>query len=82
MDDVGGIFVVFNIYLIVLVNEQFVWGVNVYLNFGIKIEFFDFYLVFEYGGLIDVKSFNLGLVGFYCVNKEWSFGVGLDLIYG
>ncbi|HEB5370340.1 TPA: outer membrane protein transport protein, partial [Vibrio cholerae] len=81
-DDVGGTSVAPNIHLIVPVNEQFAWGVNAYSNFGTKTEFSDSYPASEYGGLTDVKSFNLGLAGSYRVNKEWSFGAGLDLIYG
>ncbi len=81
-DDVGGTSVAPNIHLIVPVNEQFAWGVNAYSNFGTKTEFSDSYPASEYGGLTDVKSFNLGLAGSYRLNQEWSFGVGLDLIYG
>ncbi|EGZ6890115.1 transporter [Vibrio cholerae] len=81
-DDVGGTSVAPNIHLIVPVNEQFAWGVNAYSNFGTKTEFADNYPASEYGGLTDVKSFNLGLAGSYRLNQEWSFGAGLDLIYG
>ncbi|EJL6664260.1 outer membrane protein transport protein [Vibrio cholerae] len=81
-DDVGGTSVAPNIHLIVPVNEQFAWGVNAYSNFGTKTEFSDSYPASEYGGLTDVKSFNLGLAGSYRFNQEWSFGAGLDLIYG
>lgn len=81
-DDVGGTSVAPNIHLIVPVNEQFAWGVNAYSNFGTKTEFSDSYPASEYGGLTDVKSFNLGLAGSYRLNQEWSFGAGLDLIYG
>ncbi len=81
-DDVGGTSVAPNIHLIVPVNEQFAWGVNAYSNFGTKTEFSDNYLASEYGGLTDVKSFNLGIAGSYRLNEQLSFGVGLDLIYG
>ncbi|MBJ6938720.1 outer membrane protein transport protein [Vibrio cholerae] len=81
-DDVGGTSVAPNIHLIVPVNEQFAWGVNAYSNFGTKTEFADNYPASEYGGLTDVKSFNLGLSGSYRVNEQLSFGAGLDLIYG
>ncbi|GHW40800.1 outer membrane protein transport protein [Vibrio cholerae] len=81
-DDVGGTSVAPNIHLIVPVNDQFAWGVNAYSNFGTKTEFSDNYLASEYGGLTDVKSFNLGLSGSYRLNEQLSFGAGLDLIYG
>lgn len=81
-DDVGSTSVAPNLHLIVPVNEQFAWGVNAYSNFGTKTEFSDSYAASEYGGLTDVKSFNLGLSGSYRLNKQLSFGAGVDVIYG
>lgn len=81
-DDIGGTSVAPNIHLIVPVNEQFAWGVNAYSNFGTKTEFSDNYPAAEYGGLTDVKSFNFGIAGSYRLNKQLSFGAGLDVIYG
>ncbi|MCG3729864.1 outer membrane protein transport protein [Vibrio cincinnatiensis] len=81
-DDIGGTSVAPNIHLIVPVNEQFAWGVNAYSNFGTKTEFSDNYPAAEYGGLTDVKSFNFGIAGSYRLNKQLSFGAGLDIIYG
>ncbi len=81
-DDVGSTSVAPNIHLIVPVNEQFAWGVNAYTNFGTKTEFSDDYVAKEYGGLTDVKSANFGLAGSYRLNEQWSFGAGLDLVYG
>ncbi|KII77141.1 outer membrane protein transport protein [Vibrio renipiscarius] len=82
IDDVGGTSIAPNIHLIVPVNDKFAWGVNAYSNFGTKTEFSDDYAATEYGGLTDVKSFNFGLAGSYRLNQQWSFGAGLDLIYG
>ncbi|HDY7991719.1 TPA: outer membrane protein transport protein [Vibrio vulnificus] len=81
-DDVGGTSIAPNIHFIMPVNDKFAWGVNAYSNFGTKTEFADDYVAAEYGGLTDVKSFNFGLAGSYRLNQQWSFGVGLDLIYG
>ncbi|MDN3699979.1 outer membrane protein transport protein [Vibrio artabrorum] len=81
-DDVGDTSIAPNIHLIVPVNDQFAWGVNAYSNFGTKTEFEDSYPAAEYGGLTDVKSINFGLAGSYRLNDQWSFGAGLDLIYG
>ncbi|WP_162046799.1 outer membrane protein transport protein [Vibrio taketomensis] len=81
-DDVGSTSIAPNIHLIVPLNEKFAVGVNAYSNFGTKTEFSDDYIAAEYGGLTDVKSFNFGLAGSYRVNEQWSFGAGLDLIYG
>ncbi|ENH7394970.1 outer membrane protein transport protein [Vibrio vulnificus] len=81
-DDVGGTSIAPNIHFIMPVNDKFAWGVNAYSNFGTKTEFSDNYVAAEYGGLTDVKSFNFGLAGSYRLNEQWSFGAGLDLIYG
>ncbi|KAA8668291.1 outer membrane protein transport protein [Vibrio gigantis] len=81
-DDVGGTSVAPNIHLIVPVNDKFAWGVNAYSNFGTKTEFSDDYVAKEYGGLTDIMSINFGLAGSYRLNDQWSFGAGLDLIYG
>ncbi|WGV99480.1 outer membrane protein transport protein [Vibrio sp. YMD68] len=80
--DAGDTSLVPNIHLIVPVNDKFAWGVNAYTNFGTKTEFDSTYAGYEYGGLTDVKSMNLGLAGSYRLNEQWSFGAGLDLIYG
>ncbi len=82
VDDAGGTSIAPNIHLIVPVNDKFAWGVNAYSNFGTKTEFEDNYAAAQFGGLTDVKSFNFGLAGSYRLNEQWSFGAGLDLIYG
>ncbi|EGQ9166788.1 outer membrane protein transport protein [Vibrio parahaemolyticus] len=81
-DDAGDTSIVPNIHLIVPVNDKFAWGVNAYSNFGTKTEFDNSFVAKEYGGLTDVKSANFGLAGSYRLNEQWSFGAGLDLIYG
>ncbi|WP_122046956.1 outer membrane protein transport protein [Vibrio atlanticus] len=81
-DDVGDTSIAPNIHLIVPVNDKFAWGINAYSNFGTKTEFDDNYPAAEYGGLTDVKSVNFGLAGSYRLDDQWSFGAGLDLIYG
>jgi long-chain fatty acid transport protein len=82
VDDVGDTSIAPNIHLIVPVNDKFAWGVNAYSNFGTKTEFSDNYEASEFGGLTDVMSINFGLAGSYRLNEQWSFGAGLDLIYG
>ncbi|WP_050937334.1 outer membrane protein transport protein [Vibrio harveyi] len=81
-DDAGDTSIAPNIHLIVPVNDKFAWGVNAYSNFGTKTEFGDSFVAKEYGGLTDVKSANFGVAGSYRLNDQWSFGAGLDLIYG
>lgn len=80
--DAGDTSIAPNIHLIVPVNEKFAWGINAYTNFGTKTEFDDSFAAAEYGGLTDIKSFNLGLAGSYRLDESWSFGAGIDFIYG
>ncbi|KHA61791.1 long-chain fatty acid transporter [Vibrio variabilis] len=81
-DGIGDTSIAPNIHLIVPVSDKFAWGINAYSNFGTKTEFKDDYVAAEYGGLTDVKSFNLGLATSYRIDEHWSLGAGLDLIYG
>lgn len=83
-DDVGGTSVAPNIHLIVPVNEKFAWGVNAYSNFGTNTDFSDSpeYNNSLFGGETDILSMNIGLAGSYRLNEQWSFGAGLDVIYG
>ncbi|WPC73255.1 outer membrane protein transport protein [Vibrio porteresiae] len=80
--DAGSTSIAPNLHLIVPVNDKFAWGVDAYTNFGTKTSFSDSYSAAEYGGLTDVKSFNFGLAGSYRLNEAWSFGAGLDVVYG
>ncbi|USD40317.1 outer membrane protein transport protein [Vibrio sp. SCSIO 43135] len=81
-DDAGGTSVAPNIHLIVPVNDKFAWGVNAYSNFGTSTDFGDDFVASEYGGETDIMSMNLGLAGSYRLNDQWSFGAGIDFIYG
>ncbi|WP_369433789.1 outer membrane protein transport protein [Psychromonas sp. MME1] len=71
-----------NIHLIVPIDERFAVGVNLYSNFGTKTEFNNTFVASEYGGHTELKTINLGLSGAYRLNSQWSFGAGLDVIYG
>ena len=81
-DDAGDLSIAPNIHVIFPLNEQFAVGVNLYSNFGTKTEFDESFTGSEYGGLTDVKSINLGLAASYRINKQWSIGGGLDIVYG
>ncbi|BBM64149.1 long-chain fatty acid transporter [Vibrio alfacsensis] len=81
-DDIGSTSIAPNIHLIVPVNDKFAWGINAYSNFGTKTEFSDDLKWSEFGGLTDVKSVNVGVAGSYRLNDQWSFGAGIDLVYG
>ena len=81
-DNAGGTSVAPNIHLIVPIDDKFAVGVNMYSNFGTSTEFDSSFVGSEYGGTTDVMSLNFGLAGSYRLNEQWSFGAGLDLIYG
>jgi long-chain fatty acid transport protein len=87
-DDIGGTSVAPNIHLIVPLNEKFAVGINAYSNFGTSTDFSGSAIydkngpLAEYGGETDILSMNLGLAGSYRLNEQWSFGAGLDIIYG
>ncbi|MEZ9790058.1 outer membrane protein transport protein [Vibrio breoganii] len=83
-DDVGGTSIAPNIHLIVPVNDKFAWGINAYSNFGTSTDFSgsDTWSNSVFGGETDIKSANFGLSGSYRLNEQWSFGAGIDLIYG
>lgn len=81
-DDAGSVSVAPNVHVIIPVNEQFAWGVNAYSNFATNTDFSDSLSWSEYGGLTDVKSANIGISASYRLNEQWSFGAGIDLIYG
>ncbi|MDN3715586.1 long-chain fatty acid transporter [Vibrio breoganii] len=83
-DDVGGTSVAPNIHLIVPVNDKFAWGINAYSNFGTSTDFSgsDYWNNSAFGGETDILSMNIGLSGSYRLNEQWSFGAGLDIIYG
>lgn len=81
-DDAGSVSVAPNVHVIIPVNEQFAWGVNAYSNFATNTDFSDSLSWSEYGGLTDVKSANIGISASYRLNEQWSFGAGIDIIYG
>ncbi len=80
--DIGGTSVAPNIHVIVPIDEKFAVGVNLYSNFGTATEFSNDYVAASYGGLTDLQTINLGFSGSYRLNEQWSFGAGLDIIYG
>ncbi|MGR6834275.1 outer membrane protein transport protein [Aliivibrio wodanis] len=81
-DNAGGTSLAPNLHLIVPLNEKFAVGANIYSNFGTSTEFDDSFVGREFGGMTDVMSINFGLAGSYRLNDQWSFGAGLDLVYG
>lgn len=81
-DDAGGTSIVPNLHIIIPLNDKFAIGFDLYSNFGTKTDFDDSFTASEYGGFTEIKSLNLGLATSYRINKQWSLGGGLDIIYG
>ncbi|MBD1574960.1 transporter [Vibrio sp. S11_S32] len=81
-DNAGGTDVVPNMYLIVPVNDKWALGAGLYSNFGTTTKFDSSYVAKEYGGKTKVLSGELALAASYRLNDQWSFGAGIDLIYG
>lgn len=79
---IGSTAVVPNFYLVVPVNDQWAWGVSAYSNFGTGTEFKDDFAASIFGGTTEIQSMNFGASVSYRLSEQWSFGAGLDLIYG
>lgn len=80
-DDAGALAVAPNMFLIVPLNDKWAVGAGLYSNFGIESSFDDDFPG-EYGGDSSIISADLALAVSYRLNEQWSFGAGLDLIYG
>nr|WP_105903287.1 outer membrane protein transport protein [Vibrio gangliei] len=80
-DDAGNLAVAPNMFLVVPVNDKWAVGAGLYSNFGTESEFDDSFPS-EYGGTSSIISAELALAASYRLNEHWSFGAGLDLIYG
>lgn len=80
-DDAGAWAVAPNMFLIVPLNDKWAVGAGMYSNFGTASEF-DSSFPGEYGGKSSIISAELALAASYRLNDQWSFGAGLDIIYG
>lgn len=80
-DDAGNLAVAPNMFLVVPLSDKWAVGAGLYSNFGTESEFDDSFPG-EYGGTSSIISAELALAASYRLNDHWSFGAGLDLIYG
>ncbi|MGO2498158.1 MAG: outer membrane protein transport protein [Vibrio litoralis] len=80
-DDAGAWAVAPNMFLIMPLNDKWAVGAGMYSNFGTASEF-DSSFPGEYGGKSSIISAELALAASYRLNDQWSFGAGLDIIYG
>lgn len=75
------IVVVFNMYFVVLIIDCFVLGGGLNVNYGLKLEYGEDYVVGVYGGKIELMVLNFNLSGVYDLGYGFSVGVGLNVIY-
>jgi long-chain fatty acid transport protein len=69
-------------YFINPVNEQFAYGVAFNSNFGLASEYDNDYAAGSIGGTTDLMTLNANISGSYRINKQLSFGLGLNVVYG
>ncbi|EHN69978.1 outer membrane protein transport protein [Aliivibrio fischeri] len=81
-DGIAGTEFVPNFYVIHPLNDKWAFGFASYSNFGTGTEFEDNYDASIFGGKTEVKSANIGFSLAYKLNEQWSFGAGIDVIYG
>ncbi|MGL4826127.1 MAG: outer membrane protein transport protein [Vibrionaceae bacterium] len=79
---IGGTSPVPNIFYTHPVSDKLTLGGAIYSNFGTKTEFASDYTANQFGGLTDLKSFNVGISAAYKVTPQLSLGAGIDFIYG
>lgn len=80
-DDAGNLAVAPNMFLVVPIDDKWAVGAGLYSNFGTESEFDDSFPG-EYGGTSSIISADLALAISYRLNQQWSFGAGLDVVYG
>ncbi|MGO2457796.1 outer membrane protein transport protein, partial [Vibrio casei] len=80
-DDAGNLAVAPNMFLVIPLNDKWAVGAGLYSNFGTESEF-DSSFPGEYGGESSIISADLALAVSYRLNQQWSFGAGLDVVYG
>ncbi|MGL5336989.1 MAG: outer membrane protein transport protein [Enterovibrio sp.] len=79
---IGGLSVVPNIFYTRPITNKLTLGGAVYSNFGTRTEFASDYTASLFGGLTDLKTFNVGVSAAYKVTPQLSLGAGIDLIHG
>ncbi|MGL4476189.1 MAG: OmpP1/FadL family transporter [Shewanella sp.] len=82
VDDIGGVSVAPNIFIVHPLNDQWAIGFGAYSNFGTTTEYPDDFAGDIFGGLTKVRSVNLQGSVSYRINEQWSLGAGLDIISG
>ncbi|NRA84945.1 MAG: outer membrane protein transport protein [Gammaproteobacteria bacterium] len=82
VEDISGINVAPNIFIVHPVSEQLTVGVGMYSNFATTTEYDQSFAADLFGGTTKVRSVNLQLSGAYRLSEQWSIGGGFDVIYG
>ena len=70
-----------NMYFVAPINDKFVLGGGMNVNFGLKSEYEDDYAGGVFGGKTDLTALNLNFSGAYKITEGLSAGLGLNAIY-
>ncbi len=71
-----------NFYYIHPVNDQVAVGLGIFSNFGLKTEFPDDYAAGSTGGQSSLETVTFNPSVSYRLNEQFSFGLGLNAVYG
>lgn len=74
--------VVPQIYAVYPINDKFVVGAGVNVNYGMKSKFNENYSAGFFGGETTLKTFNFNLSTAYRITDHLSFGLGANAVYG
>ncbi|QLB20175.1 hypothetical protein A6B43_00780 [Vespertiliibacter pulmonis] len=70
-----------NAYIVAPVNDRFVIGGGVNVNYGLKSEFSPNYSAGFFGGRTELSAVNLNLSGAYNLGYGFSIGAGIDAVH-
>ena len=68
-------------YYISPINEKWAWGVGLFSNYGVATDYPTNISAGDMAGYTSLKSVNLNPNIAYRLNEQWSFGLGLNLVY-
>lgn len=68
-------------YYISPIDEKWAWGVGLFSNYGVATDYPTNISAGDMAGYTSLKSVNLNPNIAYRLNEQWSFGLGLNLVY-
>lgn len=70
-----------NFYAVYPINDKFVLGTGINVNYGLATEFSKDYNAGFFGGKTDLKTINFNVSGSYRLLDNLTFGIGLNAVY-